>query len=507
MPVLLSITRFVAARIENSQKRAAARSERRGRRLATSPSRPPMFEQLEPRMLLSGVPAGFVEVGSYTIGTGSATPVMTADLAPGVKHIAVASGTFKVGAPSSHIADAEYHQKGPNKAWNDLTTLKNHNTDMGLDDASGRLGHWGPHEADAEYEQEFTPTTSDPLALFYHDVEGQGPNGAGSTWYDDNVGTLTVALWREAPTVSITAVRDGAEMVGVDGNPTSAVFMISRGGVPEGDLGVRVVSSDGGAVRGYDFDFELTSVVIPDGESFVLAEVPVVQDCEHEGGENFSISILASLDGAYKVSPEAGVVVLSVADDDAAPADGEGEEGGMDAATRALADTLSNEALHTELLDAWKATNPDGAGEAQKQEHGGRIFLDGDGHVQFERAETGAAGEREITIPLQESDLGSYHVHPDQYSSDPETENHHLRMIMDVQDLSDYRIPSWKDSRQARTRCQPVIVLDRFYLYLVQTDGRYYRLPHPGVNSDAPTTPIDGPHDAMDPPEDEGEGH
>ncbi len=230
MTSLQSISRFFANRIENSHKRAEARAERRGRRLASAPSRPPMFEQLEPRMLLSAViPSGFVEVGSYSIGTGSATPVMTAALNPGAKYLAVASGTFKVGGSAAHIADAEYH-KHPTKGWKDLTTLAGHDTDMGLDDASNRLGHWGPRQANGEYGQEFTPATSDPLAIFYRDVEGQGPNGPGSTWYDDNVGTLNLTLYQKVVVDTLTA---RVESTGVEVSTTESVGVTVLEFVPD----------------------------------------------------------------------------------------------------------------------------------------------------------------------------------------------------------------------------------------------------------------------------------
>ncbi len=205
MTFIASLNRFVTTRRVNAAQRAEARAERR----AEARSRAYQFhglEQLEPRMLLSAtVPAGFVEVGQYTINTSSATPVVTAALTPGADYFAVASGTFKVGGSASHIADAEYH-KHPTKGWKDLTTLLPRTDDMGLDDASGRLGHWDGdlstpsiHEraTDAVYGQAFTADSAAPLELFYNDVAGEGPNGPGSTWYDDNVGSLMVKLYQE----------------------------------------------------------------------------------------------------------------------------------------------------------------------------------------------------------------------------------------------------------------------------------------------------------------------
>ncbi len=137
-----------------------------------------------------------MEVGSYQVDTSSDAQVVTAPLTPGANYYAEASGTFKVGYSKKHIADAEYHRKPGETQWRDLTTLPM-GTDMGLDDASGRLGHWGDHTADSVYGQSFTPTTHDPLQLFYQDVEGEGPNGPGSTWYYDNAGSLTVKLYQE----------------------------------------------------------------------------------------------------------------------------------------------------------------------------------------------------------------------------------------------------------------------------------------------------------------------
>ncbi len=92
------------------------------------------LEPLESRMLLTAsIPSGYTLVDTYTIGTTSAVPVMSAPLTPGVDYYAVASGKVKVGGSSKHVADAEYHQH-PSKGWQDLTTLTGHSTDMGLGD-------------------------------------------------------------------------------------------------------------------------------------------------------------------------------------------------------------------------------------------------------------------------------------------------------------------------------------------------------------------------------------
>ncbi len=135
------------------------------------------------------------------------------------------------------------------------------------------------------------------------------------TLYTDNSGSIHLELYRKVkPAVTITTLSDGSEGgYDLSSVPSVAKFTVARDGSTSGDLLVYLSTPTGSASFGNDYEFNLSSVVIPDGSSSTVVSIGVVNDGEVEPIETIELSLAGH--SSYTISGT-GTAIAHIADND-----------------------------------------------------------------------------------------------------------------------------------------------------------------------------------------------